>query len=163
MQLLIRFAVADENIIVKDPEVHADALKTITKALNIFAEYLFGKRLSRNISLLVKFELLNCNGMVSWVDNNYKPRDFEMLLDPENIGSWENLILTLAHEMIHIKQYVRDELFQSLKTPSNVIFWCKKEIAFTALDEFERPWEKEAYNREYEVAQEYWKTLNVNP
>jgi len=60
------------------------------------------------------------------------------------------LLITLAHEMIHAKQYVRGQ-FRGDFSPSGKIkgFWLGKKYV---VDYLNRPWEIEAFRRETELA-----------
>ncbi len=56
--------------------------------------------------------------------------------------SIDDFVITVMHEMIHIKQYVLNELSDM---PSGSVRWKKRVINPENLDYWEHPWEKEAY------------------
>lgn len=64
-----------------------------------------------------------------------------------------DLISTVCHEMVHVKQYYRKEL-----TPNYT--WLKKDMS--DVEYSERPWEIEAYELEQELALECFKELEIN-
>lgn len=65
-----------------------------------------------------------------------KPRHFIIEVN-RNINESEKL-LTIAHEMVHIKQYVKGELNEHMS------YWRGREIK-KELPYMEQPWEKEAF------------------
>lgn len=56
--------------------------------------------------------------------------------------SKDNYIITLMHEMIHVKQYVLNEMCDM---PSGSVRWKSRPINPDSLDYWEHPWEKEAH------------------
>jgi len=146
----------EKFIKITDVNAFSSNAKEMSRALNIFADYLLGKSLSSRISMRVHFTKLGSNAMVCWENENYKPREFIMEVDLYNTGTWKNLITTLAHEMVHVKQFARNEIFQNMRKPSDVLMWRNKEIHFKQMYEKDRPWEIEAYAREDEIAKLYW-------
>lgn len=83
-------------------------------------------------------------GDCTYSDDRDDPQEFEVRLD----CSMNNLALlgTVAHEMVHIKQYVTGEMRDTGRW--NVCIWQSKRIDWKKLDYFEHPWEIEAYGRE---------------
>mgnify|MGYP001210788531 FL=1 len=55
------------------------------------------------------------------------------------------LLLTIAHEMVHVKQYARGELYQGTRIAKHR--WQGKWIS-NNLDYWDQPWEIEAAGRE---------------
>lgn len=62
---------------------------------------------------------------------------------------------TLAHELIHIKQYYDDKLVIS----EEVVFWLDKPYDITNMDYRTRPWEIDAFYKQEEFRQELLKDL----
>jgi hypothetical protein len=54
----------------------------------------------------------------------------------------DDFITTVMHEMIHVKQYVLNEMSDM---PSGSVRWKKRVINPENLDYWEHPWEKEAF------------------
>lgn len=93
--------------------------KLVKRAAEHFAEVLLSSRLSANIATQIIFlpessTILRPNDcghcVPSYENSTQHPRDFEFYL-------WGNMsrkttLLTLAHEMVHLKQYARGELFE---------------------------------------------------
>ena len=111
--------------------------------LNFFGNILLGPRLGKNITI----ELHNCShfnrrnmGYCNPIDWNYNsPRDFEILLNCQM--SKEDQIVTLAHEMVHVKQYARNEwkVFDD-----DIHKWMGKRMYMPESKYKKMPWEKEA-------------------
>lgn len=101
------------------------------------------KRMRQNIFITIKFnEKLDVWGFASIEDYNAsnKPREFLIELHPW-IGA-KNILRTLAHEMVHIKQYIMLETNESLSK------WKGTPIDPDTIDYFLHPWEMEAHSLE---------------
>ena len=59
------------------------------------------------------------------------------------------MMLNLAHELVHAKQFLRGELHPSLQT------WCRQDYSKTPYRD--TPWEKEAYLLEGKILNKHWK------
>ena len=68
----------------------------------------------------------------------------EYFIEVNRKQSLEDLCVTICHEMVHVKQYVRKELY------SEVNFYKSRE------EYLNLPWEKEAYEKQ-EVLFSKWK------
>ncbi len=116
----------------------------IKRGAFFYAECLLpSKRLRENINLTIKFnDKLTVWGFASIEDYNAsnKPRDFLIELHPWI--SAKNILKTLAHEMVHIKQFV------NLETNETLSKWKGTPIDPDKLDYFYHPWEMEAHSLE---------------
>jgi hypothetical protein len=56
---------------------------------------------------------------------------------------WEKLGATLAHEMVHVKQFVKGQV----KTYNGATFWRGRRVKDT-VDYLDRPWEREAFMKQ---------------
>lgn len=82
-------------------------------------------------------------GLCEHVDTN----EFEI-----NIHSKQNLyqyITTLAHELVHMKQYIRGEL----KSDCRKMSWMGKDMS--DLPYSKQPWESEAYDLQHDLAKNF--------
>lgn len=72
-----------------------------------------------------------------------RPRSFE--LEIEKNLKLRSLLETVAHEMVHVKQYARSELYEGTKSNTHRWHgkWIKKKINY-----WDQPWEIEAHGRE---------------
>jgi hypothetical protein len=114
-------------------------------AAQYFAHMLLGPRLSRSISIFIKNEYDDgFHGSVTFLDDNHMPRSFDMSIDPAK-GKRAQL-LTLAHEMVHVKQYARGELKTLFNHKENR--WKGRYITDEQFHYYDQPWEIEAFGRE---------------
>jgi len=76
------------------------------------------------------------------------PREFQIDVD-KKLGLGDDFTITIFHEMVHVKQYVRNEMSAYGRK------WKKKKVdCDTAY--FDLPWEKEAYRMQDKLAQLVW-------
>ena len=117
------------------------------------------KRLRNNLSIDVHFRHHSAEGeaMIDHDTNPYRPRHFRVVIDhhrleEDNYGrkrdvtEWAHEVLkTLAHELVHVKQYVVGDL--SIR--SKGMYW-KGELTKidNMMEYFKSPWEIEAYGLE---------------
>ena len=91
-------------------------------------------------TLDITIKLTNPNGAMGYcleLDNN---RTFEIEADKKL--RLRKLLETIAHEMVHVKQYARRELHPVNET------WCGKTYNPKTTDYWDLPWEIEAHGRE---------------
>lgn len=74
-------------------------------------------------------------------------REFELEIN-KNL-SLKDLITTLTHEMVHVKQYARKEM------DANGLRWKKGRVSNNT-DYLDLPWEKEAFRLENKLAMKLW-------
>jgi hypothetical protein len=115
------------------------------RAIDFFGKHLMG-RLYNHIDIEVDFIAMRvfwgrC-GVISVEKSKY--RDFGMEIS--NLLCRKNQLLTIAHEMVHIKQFARGE-FDDL---GGTKFKWKSKI-FTNVEYATAPWELEAYKMEKEL------------
>ena len=129
--------------------------KSRMAALAFFADRLLTKQMQRHIMIEVVFrKKMKHLGLTSVEDYNlsYKPRDF--LLDINANQSEMEIIRTIAHEMVHVKQYVYGELNEE------ATYWCGEKLA-RDLAYHEQPWEIEAHDVGDILLDEYTENFNV--
>lgn len=123
----------------------------VKSSVMFYSEQLISsKRLRDNITLTIKFNpKLSVWGFASIEDYNSanKPREFLIELHPW-IGA-KNILRTLAHEMVHIKQFVFGETNEKLS------MWKGSPIDSDALDYYLHPWEMEANSLEDWLLEKY--------
>ena len=122
--------------------------KEIRKSVSLFGNILLGKRLSDNIYVEVYNESYDLNDMGFCNPMDFEersPREFEIFVN-KNLCKYEQL-LTIAHEMVHIKQFALNEF----KVFDNHEYkWRGKKVRHPRKKHFNLPWEKEA------IASEPW-------
>ena len=130
-------------------------LKEIETAIRFFADQLMDPRIVKNLKIDVEImSKLNAQGECVNEDGFRNPRWFTINLKKLDIDS---MIRTLGHEMVHVKQYAKNELMTDMRinvskgksilsaTRWNGKVWSPKRKE----DEyFDSPWEIEAYGRE---------------
>ena len=85
-------------------------------------------------------------------ESTYRPREFEIEID-KNL-SLEQLIKTLFHELVHVKQYARGELVeQSANAIKSSTKWKEKDHSTTPYSK--QPWEREAFKLQDKLYKEF--------
>ncbi len=126
--------------------------KRIKAAVSFYADKLIGKRLSKNVYLTLSFGKKSLND-ICWEDDNLRPREFSIGLS--SLQTTDEVLLVLAHEMIHVKQYVKGELKDYITKPDP--YWKGKPYSRKKVNYYDLPWEIEAYEKETAL---YEKFLN---
>ena len=117
-----------------------------------YGEVLLGKRMAKNIYLDIKLtkDLKKKEGAYGYChivdDSLSRPREFMIELDASMKYSFNQILTWLAHEMVHLKQFVRKELWDY---ESGRVQWKTRSYGRVHYDD--QPWEKEAYRLEGEL------------
>ena len=100
-----------------------------------------------NIKLINKLdEKEGLSGDAIWEDDSCnRPREFTIRVDSSM--SLADMLMTVAHEMVHVKQYARGELKDFSRT-IKVCKWKGKTIEHDKIDYYDLPYEIEAHGRE---------------
>ena len=121
--------------------------KHVEVAAYFFEKLLFKRRLP---SLRLDVELVHrlkhkeeTEGDCIWEDRPTKPREFTVRLDSSS--NLANIIKTLAHEMVHVKQYATGELKD---TTLESVIWLGEYYSCEKIHYYDWPWEIEAAGRE---------------
>ena len=127
--------------------------KAVRKLVEIaawyYAEKLMGKRTIANleININLKKDLMskdNNEGTATWEDENIFPKEFLIELD---VGvKIRNLLITLAHEMVHVKQWAKNEMYEYSKLDE--VRFNKTKFNISEIDYWDYPWEIEAYGKQ---------------
>lgn len=131
--------------------------KELRYAIKFFANMLMTKRLSDSLSIEVSYEKDRdplSHASMTWLDKNVRPKVYDIEINP-NMGK-RRILIALAHEMVHIKQYAKGEMkdYVSRKKFRRVIQWQTKDVSCDTFY-WERPWEIEAYGRELGLYEMY--------
>ena len=124
----------------KQRQVVEDAVKWSIKKLNLHRI----RTLELNFSLR---KLKTLYGQLEQLDD--KRREFSIVLD-KNMNT-ENIIRTVIHEMIHVKQYIRKEM--DSEVIGQHMRW-KSKMYPSDIKYDDMPWEKEAYRLESKLYKE---------
>ena len=110
-------------------------------------------KMADNIVLHIDIKKIDVCGYCGWEDDNIKPREFDIEINNNLIGV--ELDLTVLHEMVHVKQYAKDEFRERFRFGYK-LFWKRSKKNYAYLhDSLDSPWEKEAYNLQ-EVLYKRW-------
>ena len=101
------------------------------------------------VSNLAKDE--GIHGDCTWTDNNRNPREFEIRIDVDQTPYIR--MRTLSHEIIHLRQYAKNQLFDYVKFGFSRFNGVR--VNFSNMNELEQPWEVEADSKEIQLLL-YW-------
>ena len=87
-----------------------------------------------------------------WEDRNHNPREFTIRVD--SAESEDFILDTLAHEMIHVKQYARGELVDMVREP-HTCKWMGEILDWTKIKAGDEPWEIEPWSESKQLFEEY--------
>lgn len=135
--------------------------------IRMFSKKFLSKELSKQILIKLIFKRKKLIGYgedqaeVEWVDSSRHPRRFKMTIYINKSPSLLYIISSLAHEMVHVKQYVKNELIDLSSTDFNVSVYKNKRFNSNKVPYSEQPWEIEAYGRTPGLIIEYFEKANV--
>ena len=122
-------------------------LKQFRSAIRSISSYLLGSRLSEVISIhlifrkdLAKKEFVY--GDCGWEGDGSSARLFTIRIDPSMTRFQQ--FTTLSHELVHMKQFAKGELYDYTYRPE-ITRWKRRKINVEKTDYKDLPWEKEAY------------------
>jgi len=134
--------------------------KELYQALGSAALYygalLLGTRMAKNIYLEIKLtkdlkKKEKAYGYCHIIDHSLaRPREFMIELDASMKYDFGDILTWLAHEMVHLKQFVRGELWDY---ETGRVQWKSRE--YGKVDYDDQPWEKEAYRLEEKLYEEF--------
>ena len=123
--------------------------KLVEIAAWYYAEKLMGKRTIANLEIHINLKKnlrknTDSDGTAMLVDISVWPKEFLIELD---VGeSIRNLLITLAHEMVHIKQWAKNEMYEYMKIGE--VRFNKTKFNISEIDYWDYPWEIEAFGRQ---------------
>jgi len=100
-----------------------------------------------SLSVLFKDDLGENNAYCMWMDGNHKPRKFKVVIS-SSMGRRKTLEI-LAHEIVHVKQYVTGQLMDY--NNGQMVRWNGKKMFYDENDVdsyYDSPWEIEAYGQQ---------------
>ena len=121
-------------------------LKSLTNFVlkKFFTEYM---RSQLEIDIFFRKDMFkneNKYGDCIWEDTHRNAREFTIRIDPNQKISL--LLNTLAHELVHVKQWAEGECFELCSRP-RVFKFNGKTVDTTKIDYWDTPWEIEAHGR----------------
>jgi|TARA_A100001388_G_scaffold25152_1_gene16274 hypothetical protein len=122
--------------------------KYATSMAEFCGEKLLGTRLFPKVSVEIQFvkNLLKKEeiyGDAEWLDFERRPKEFTIRVDGSQ--PLRRMLETVAHEMVHVKQYAKDELHEYVQKKGHRY---KGEYYKDGIDYWDEPWEIEAHGRE---------------
>ena len=106
-----------------------------------------------NLTFSIK-SLKSLYGQLEQLDD--KRREFSVVLD-KNVDT-KDLIRTVIHEMVHIKQYIRKEMDSEIV--GSRMRWKSKTYPYD-IEYNDMPWEKEANKLETKYGNEYLEEIGI--
>ncbi len=140
----------------------------IKLASQFYASKLLHKNLSKNLEVTIELsDGIGADGLTTWEDDYVKPREFSIVIrrdiDSDKQQSYERILLSLAHEFVHIKQMAKGELKERFGRNEKYVLW--KNTKFKSLfenDEYwDLPWEIEAHGKEDGLLYRFVKKYNL--
>ena len=124
--------------------------KLVEMATWFYIEKLVGKRLMRSLEIDIKLDRTlaknhDMEGSCIFETNDIRPREFTIEID--STMNIRNILITLAHEIVHLKQWAKDEMYEYVNSPKMVRFKGEK-MHTDDMDYWDYPWEIEAYGRQ---------------
>lgn len=121
----------------------------LKRAVGFYADRLgISSRLQSKITIFLKIETesFGYSGLCYWYDDPVRPKEFEIQILKEGL---HETLSTLAHEMVHLKQYATGQMRDLLTVKNTVVWNGKRSRVINSGDGYEdQPWEKEAYSLE---------------
>lgn len=144
------------NIKTKNINKEIITAKELKDAVHFYLNMLIPNYKKRNIDLQIVMEPLMIKGYIEWMDKPYKPKQFKIALSSNYKKKYT--LITLAHECVHLKQYVMGEL--SDITSKSKIRWKKEPILNEdKLHYYDQPWEIECHGREWGLYERFIQSL----
>ena len=114
-----------------------------------YAEKLMGKRLiaGLDININLKKTLLDkdgSEGTAIWEDESIRPKEFTIVLDSG--CAIRNILITLAHEMVHVKQWAKGEMYEYVER--DMVRFNNTKFNMSNINYWDYPWEIEAFGRQ---------------
>lgn len=121
------------------------------RALQYYASQLFTPQLEKHIEITVKFVKLENyhHGLVTVEDYNVlgSPRSF--IIEINRADDAETKLMSLAHELVHVKQYARNELNEEMS------YWRGNYVRSDDIPYENQPWEIEAESKGKELYESF--------
>lgn len=146
----------------KDPTL----IKLLKMACKYYASILMSKQLIKNLDISIYVHnTLDAGGFCYSIDDGRKQRTFNIELC--RTKKKLNMLRILAHEMVHVKQYAKNELRETSHRRRPVTSWYGV-IYDHNIFYWDQPWEIEAYGHENRLLVKFlleynqFKELKVN-
>lgn len=133
----------------KKSKLAEEDLFIVRDLVKFSAELMLKPRVVQALTVRVTFDdtLFKVHGRLGsaiWIDTHIRGREFEIELDSEQ--SFASLLRSVAHEMVHVKQWASGE-WQQRHRPEESYRYGRKTFDATKMDYWDYPWEIEAFGR----------------
>ena len=130
--------------------------KSHQEALAYFARYLLTPQLLRHIIIRVVYRRnISFLGCVEVLEYNSRNMPREFVVEIKHGQTEEEYLRTLAHEMIHVKQYALGELNEQMD------LWLGEKYESDRIAYHKQPWEIEAHDLSEVLLYEYNRRSHV--
>jgi len=107
------------------------------------------KRVMKNLELTIRFdsklyERDGSYGLAIWEDKHYMGREFTM--DVDTSFPFLSIIHTIAHELVHVKQWTLGEYHPDMRG-DDIYFFMNEKFDAKTMSYWDLPWEIEAHGR----------------
>ncbi len=125
-------------------------LDVLKRAVEFFGTTLMSKRMCAGLTIFIRFSETHKqenleDGNCTWEDDNHRPKEFSINL--HSYKSMSKVLTTLAHEMVHVKQFATGEM-RDLMRDAHLVSWQGKRFDIRDVDYWDYPWEIDAHGRE---------------
>ena len=129
--------------------VSSENLNLLTSLSKYILDKFFTAKKQEKLNIIVKFnkgmfektdQYANC----IWEDQYHRPNEFTIEIDPDQ--KIQLLLNSLAHELVHVKQWAKGEYYE-LQSEPKVYKFNGKRVDTRKVDYWDTPWEIEAHGR----------------
>jgi len=130
--------------------------RAVSNAALYYGALLLGTRMVKNITLDIKLtkdlkKKEKAYGYCHIIDDNLnRPREFMIEVDASMKYPFDQILIWIAHEMVHLKQFVRGELCDY---ETGRVQWKKRMYGRVHYED--QPWEREAYRLEEKLYNQF--------
>lgn len=138
-----------DDMLIKVYGSKSPRLKAMVRdAIKYAGTKLMSKRMADSLEINVKMtdKLVENVAEVEWLDNHVRAKTFEITIDTKQSEMLQ--IISVMHEMVHVKQYATGELVPSLKHCNKSKWQGKEWVDDSKIGYYDLPWEIEAHGRE---------------
>lgn len=136
--------------------VRGKVTKQELKAIDYFADALLSPQLKQHIIINISFRKTDNHwGLTIIEDYNSKGKPREFILEIKKDLKKHERLMTIAHEMVHVKQYANMELNEQMN------MWQGNYINSDIVPYMQQPWEIEAYNIGDNLYEEFMSEFNL--
>lgn len=131
--------------------VYGKVPKSHLKAIAFFSDKLISRQMANHVIIKVTYKNTNDYwGLTIIEDYNVKGKPRHFIIEVKKDLCEKEKLMTIAHEMVHVKQYVYDELNETMT------LWRGKRINGVSIPYMKQPWEKEAFRVGDKLFGEYY-------